>query len=118
MLRRLVTLSLVLLVGLAVGQAHPWDAYRGTTIVVNWPATFHFELAASLIPQFTEETGINVELDSVAYVNMRDRQVVEISKPGRGDLDVVAWVVFTKGEYVANQWITPLAPFLINPRLT
>jgi multiple sugar transport system substrate-binding protein len=71
-----------------------------------------------LIPQFTAETGINVELDSVAYVNMRDRQIVEISKPGRGDLDVVAWVVFSKGEYVGNQWITPLAPFLINPRLT
>ena len=34
---------------------------------------------------------------------MRDRQIVEISKPGRGDMDVVTWVVFTKNEYVAER---------------
>jgi multiple sugar transport system substrate-binding protein len=119
MIRRLTAFSLALLVSSAItASANPWQEYAGTTIVVNWPATYHFELAAQLVPQFTAETGINVEIDSVAYMNMRDRQVVEISKPGRGDLDVVAWVVFSKTEYVANQWIAPLAPFLVNPRLT
>ena len=49
---------------------------------------------------------------------MRDRQIVEISKPGQGDFDVVTWVVFTKNEYVSNGWLTPLSQFLINPRLT
>jgi multiple sugar transport system substrate-binding protein len=118
MLRRLVTLSLVLLIGFAIGQTDPWRQFAGSTIVVSWPAQYHFEVAARFIPQFTAETGIEVELDVVEYLNMRDRQIVEISKPGRGDMDVVAWVVFTKNEYVANQWLTPLAPFLINPRLT
>ena len=119
MTKRLLAFSLALLASLALtAAANPWRAYEGTTIVVSWPAMYHFEVAAQFIPQFTEETGIEVELDSVAYMNMRDRQVVEISKPTRGDLDVVAWVVFSKGEYVGNQWLTPLAPFLINPRLT
>jgi multiple sugar transport system substrate-binding protein len=118
MIRRLVTLALVLLVGLAVAQDDPWRQYAGSTIVVSWPAQYHFEVAARFIPQFTEETGIEVELDVVEYLNMRDRQIVEISKPGRGDMDVVAWVVFTKNEYVANGWLAPLSQFLINPRLT
>jgi multiple sugar transport system substrate-binding protein len=118
MMRRLAATSLALLASLALAQADPWRAHEGTTIVVSWPAQYHFEVAARFIPQFTAETGIEVELDVVEYLNMRDRQIVEISKPGRGDMDVVAWVVFTKNEYVANQWLTPLAPFLINPRLT
>ncbi len=112
MLRRLTAITLALIVSAAIAQADPWRAYEGTTIVVSWPAQYHFEVAAQFIPQFTEETGIEVELDVVEYLNMRDRQIVEISKPGRGDLDVVAWVVFTKNEYVANGWLSPLAPFL------
>ena len=99
-------------------SAQPYSDYAGTTIVVSWPALSHFEVAATLIPQFTEETGIEVELDLTQYLNMKDRQVTEISKPGSGDLDVVAWVVFTKNEYVANGWLEPLAPYLNNPRLT
>ena len=98
--------------------AQPYDEYEGTTIVVSWPALAHFEAAATLIDQFTEETGIEVELDLTQYLNMKDRQVTEISKPSSGDLDVVAWVVFTKNEYVANGWLEPLAPFLNDPRLT
>ena len=102
--------------GLAFAQ--PYSEYEGTTIVVSWPALNHFEVAADLIDQFTEETGIEVELDLTQYLNMKDRQITEISKPNSGDLDVVAWVVFTKNEYVDNGWLTPLAPFLNNPRLT
>ena len=98
--------------------AQPYSEYEGTTIVVSWPALSHFEAAATLIPQFTEETGIEVELDSAQYENLKDTQITEISKPGSGDLDVVSWVVFTKNEYVANGWLEPLAPFLNNPRLT
>ena len=75
-------------------------------------------MAAQFIDEFTAETGIEVELDVVEYLNMRDRQIVEISKPGTGDFDVVTWVVFTKNEYVSNGWLTPLSQFLINPRLT
>lgn len=117
-LRHLALAALVAITSLGWAQSDPWRAHAGSTIVVSWPAQYHFEVAAQFIDQFTAETGINVELDVVEYLNMRDRQIVEISKPGRGDYDVVAWVVFTKNEYVANGWLAPLAPFLINPRLT
>ena len=114
----LLVTALAAMGALFSASAQPYSDYAGTTIVVSWPALSHFEAAATLIPQFTEETGIEVELDLTQYLNMKDRQVTEISKPSSGDLDVVAWVVFTKNEYVANGWLEPLAPYLNNPRLT
>ena len=117
-IRRVFVLLFVAGLTVSLGFAQPYDEYEGTTIVVSWPALAHFEAAATLIDQFTEETGIEVELDLTQYLNMKDRQVTEISKPSSGDLDVVAWVVFTKNEYVANGWLEPLAPFLNDPRLT
>ena len=47
---------------------------------------------------------------------MHDKQVLEMSKP-KGDYDVVAWVVFSKTEYVSKGFLTPLAPFFTNPKL-
>ena len=115
---KLFFILLVVAWGLSSALAQPYSEYEGTTIVVSWPALSHFDAAATLIPQFTEETGIEVELDLTQYENLDDTQVTELSKPGSGDLDVVSWVVFTKNEYVANGWLEPLAPFLNNPRLT
>ena len=116
LIRTVLSLGLLCLIGFTLAQ--PYADYEGETIVVSWPALAHFEAAATLIPQFTEETGIEVEVDSTEYLSMKDRQITEISKPNSGDLDVVSWVVFTKNEYVANGWLEPLAPYLNNPRLT
>lgn len=118
MIKKLLILLSTLSIIVGFANAQPYADYEGTTIVVSWPALGHFEAAAGLIEQFTEETGIEVELDLTQYLNMKDRQITEISKPNGGDLDVVAWVVFTKNEYVANGWLEPLAPYLNNPKLT
>ena len=106
LIRTVLSLGLLCLLGFTLAQ--PYADYEGETIVVSWPALGHFEDAATLIPQFTEETGIEVELDLTQYLNMKDRQITEISKPRSGDLDVVSWVVFTKNEYVANVGSSPL----------
>ena len=111
-------LGLLAATSLSLALAQPYSEYEGTTIVVSWPALSHFDAAATLIPQFTEETGIEVELDLTQYENLKDTQITELSKPSFGDLDVVSWVVFTKNEYVANGWLEPLAPYLNNPRLS
>ena len=66
-----------------------YKPYEGTTIVVSWPALSHFEKAKELIPQFEEETGITVEVDSIQYETMHDKQVLEMSKPEGGDYDLV-----------------------------
>lgn len=95
----------------------PYAPYRGETIVVSWPSLYHFQQAATLIPQFEEETGINVEVDFLQYQAMKPAQEVELQKPRNGEYDVVAWVVFTKSEYVINGYLEPLANFFVNPAL-
>ena len=96
--------------------ANPYEEYAGTTIVVSWPALSHFNKAEALIEEFTEETGIEVEVDALQYLQLRDRQLLEMSKP-QGDYDVVSWVVMWKGEYVSKGLLTPLSQFFTDPTL-
>ncbi len=98
-------------------DTNPYAPYAGTTLVVSWPATAPFEKAKELIPEFEALSGINVEVDSIQYLNMHDKQVLEMSKPDGGDYDMVAWVVMWKTEYVNKGLIQPLAPFYTDPKL-
>ena len=111
----------LLLVGAALlfataASANPYEKYKGTTLVVSWPALSHFIKAEKLIEEFTEETGIEVEVDALQYLKLRDRQLLEMSKP-KGEYDVVSWVVMWKGEYVAKGLLTPLSQFFTNGAL-
>ncbi|MEM8949341.1 MAG: extracellular solute-binding protein [Pseudomonadota bacterium] len=96
--------------------ANPYADYEGTTIVVSWPALSHFQAAETLIEEFTEETGIEVEVDALQYLKLRDRQLLEMSKD-EGEYDVVSWVVMWKGEYVSKGLLTPLSQFFTNGAL-
>jgi multiple sugar transport system substrate-binding protein len=84
--------------------------------VVSWPSLSHFQVAAQLIPQFEEETGITVETEFIDYVSLHDKQVLEMSKP-QGDYDVVAWTIFWKNEYVNKGLLQPLSQYFGNPTL-
>ncbi len=101
----------------AGAEADTDTSLAGQTIVVSWPALSHFEKAQTLIPQFEEETGINVEVDSIQYLQMRDKQVLEMSKEGTGEYDVVAWVIFNKTDYVNKGYLAELAPFFTDAEL-
>lgn len=95
----------------AAGAAERHAPYKGTTIVVNWPSHPHFDIAQRFIPQFTEETGIKVELDRMQYVRMRDKQLLELSKP-QSDYDVVTILGTWKTEYASKKLIGPLQPMI------
>jgi len=97
-------------------QANPYAKYAGTTLVVNFPSHPYYEYAIKLLPEFTKETGIKVEIDKIEYMKMRDKQLLEMAKP-KGDYDLVSYVVMWKTEYVSKGLLTPLAPFFTNPAL-
>lgn len=84
---------------------------RGQTIVVNWPEHPHYDVARTLLPDFTAATGIKVELDRMQYLRMHDKQVLEMAKSS-GDYDVVPYVVMWKTEYATRKFIEPLEPWL------
>jgi len=93
-----------------------YTPYQGKTLVVNFPSHPHFDAVKKVLPKFTEKTGIKVELDQLDYLAMRQKQTLELSKP-KGDYDLIAYVVFSKADYVNADQIFPLAPFFLNPKL-
>ena len=100
----------------AVAKANGLD---GTTIVVSWPSLSHFNKARDTVAEFSEATGINVELDYIEYQAMRDKQILELSKPaGQGEYDVVAWVIFNKTDFVNKGYLTDLSKMFTNAALT
>ena len=98
------------------GQASPYAKYAGTTLVINFPNIAYYEYAIKVIPEFTKETGIKVEIDKLEYMKMRDKQLLELSKP-KGDYDLISYVIMWKTEYVSKGLLAPLAPFFANPAL-
>jgi multiple sugar transport system substrate-binding protein len=110
-------LSFSLLLVFAIGaQANPYAKYAGTTIVINFPSHPYYDYASKLIPEFTKETGIKVEIDKVEYMRMRDKQLLEMAKP-KGDYDLISYVIMWKTEYVSKGLLAPLAPLFANPAL-
>ena len=99
-----------------LASANPYEKHKGTTIVVSWPALSHFKKAEALVDEFTKETGIEVEIDALQYLKLRDRQILEMSKK-KGEYDVVSWVVMWKGEYVSKGLLSPLSTFFMDPTL-
>lgn len=94
----------------------PYEPYEGTTLVVNFPAHPHYDAAVKVLDQFTEETGIEVEVDQLEYLKMREKQTLELTKP-EGDYDLIAYVVFSKADYVYADQLENLAKYFMNPKL-
>ena len=105
-----------LVIGVGVASANPYEEYEGTTLVANFPAHPHFDAVMKVLPQFTEETGIRVEVDQLQYLKMREKQTLELTK-NRGDYDLIAYVVFSKADYVYADQLENLAKYFMNPKL-
>ena len=110
--------AVAVVLGMAAGTAFadPYAPYKGQTLVVNFPAHPHFNAVMKVLPQFMKETGINVEVDQLQYLKMRERQNLVLTKP-KGDYDLIAYVVFSKADYVYADQVEPLARFFMNPKL-
>lgn len=96
--------------------ANPYEEYAGQTLVVNFPAHPHYDAVMKVLPQFTEQTGIKVEVDQLQYLKMREKQTLELTK-NRGDYDLLAYVVFSKADYVYADQLENLARYFMNPKL-
>ena len=110
----LVAVAFCLSFGLA--YANPYKPYKGTTLVVNFPAHPSYDAVIKVLPQFTRETGIEVEVDQLPYLKMRERQTLELAQK-EGAYDLIAYVVFSKADYVFADQLENLAKYFMNPRL-
>ncbi len=115
-LRTTTIAGAMLLAGTAVAQDSPYAPYAGTTLVVNFPSHPHYNAVMAVLPEFTAQTGIEVEVDMLPYLDMRERQTLELALD-EGAYDLIAYVVFSKADYVYADQIENLARFFMNPRL-
>lgn len=90
--------------------------YKGTTLVINIPSHPHYDAMIGLLPQFTALTGIKVELDKMQMLRMRDKQLLEMSKP-QGDYDLVSYIATWKTDYVNKNLLRDLGPYFKDPQL-
>jgi len=97
--------------------ANPYEPYSGQTLIINFPAHPHYDAVMKILPQFTEETGIEVEVDQLPYLKMRERQTLELGQE-EGEYDLIAYVVFSKADYVYADQLENLARYFMNPKLS
>ena len=90
--------------------------YAGKTVTINVPAHSHYDAMTKILPDFTKETGIKVEIDKLAIGRLKEKQLLEMAKP-QGDYDLACYIVMWKTEYVAKNLVLPLEPFFANPAL-
>ena len=96
--------------------ANPYAEYEGTTLIVNFPAFPHYNSVVKILPEFTRETGIEVEVDQLPYLKMRERQTLELAQQ-EGAYDLISYVVFSKADYVYADQLENLAKYFMNPKL-
>ncbi|MEM9578102.1 MAG: extracellular solute-binding protein [Pseudomonadota bacterium] len=119
MKNRVITTALgVSVAALIAGAAlaNPYAEYEGTTLIVNFPAHPHYNAAMKVLPEFTRETGIEVEVDQLPYLKMRERQTLELTQE-EGEYDLISYVVFSKADYVFADQLENLAKYFMNPKL-
>ncbi|MFA3917403.1 extracellular solute-binding protein [Ruegeria hyattellae] len=97
--------------------ANPYADYEGTTLIVNFPAHPHYDAVMKILPEFTADTGIEVEVDQLPYLKMRERQTLELGQD-EGEYDLIAYVVFSKADYVFADQLENLAKYFMNPKLS
>lgn len=103
----------------ARGATPPQDRYarfRNQTLVMSIPSHPHYDAMLRVLPIFTRDTGIHVEVDKLQILRMKDKQLLEMAKP-QGDYDIVSYVVMWKSEYVRKNLIHELSPFMQDPAL-
>ncbi|MDE2739376.1 MAG: extracellular solute-binding protein [Rhodobacteraceae bacterium] len=115
-LKIIVTFAFTTVAMSATVFANPYESYSGETLVVNFPAHPHFDAVMKILPQFTAETGIEVEVDQLPYLKMRERQTLELAQE-EGEYDLIAYVVFSKADYVYADQLENLARYFMNPML-
>jgi multiple sugar transport system substrate-binding protein len=116
LLKKVALSAAVLALSASAALANPYAPYKGTTLVVNFPAHPHYHAVMKVLPEFTRETGIRVEVDLLQYMKMREKQTLELTKR-KGDYDLIAYVVFSKADYVYADQLENLARYFMNPKL-
>ncbi|SIO33504.1 carbohydrate ABC transporter substrate-binding protein, CUT1 family [Rhodovulum sp. ES.010] len=91
------------------------EPYAGTTVDVVFLLRPGYEAAEQMIPEFTERTGIEINITKLPYENALGEQVRDFV--AGGDLDIALIDLVWIGNFAENEWIVPIEEFTSNPEL-
>ncbi|MFN8520415.1 MAG: extracellular solute-binding protein [Chloroflexota bacterium] len=83
------------------------QAYAGTTLNVIAEATLNTQVLQELLPDFTEKTGITVNIEQAPYDSVVQKVTLDAST-NQGQYDVVSLPYEFLGAFATNGWITPI----------
>jgi multiple sugar transport system substrate-binding protein len=84
--------------------------YAGTTLYFVVQPDVFAEPVRRLLPRFTEETGIIVNMETMPYASLREKQLADFVG-GTGSIDVMTMDIVWMGEYAEAGWIENLGPY-------
>jgi multiple sugar transport system substrate-binding protein len=102
--RVLITILTGLMIGAVTAQSRPFDGETITFASMNDPFAFVIE---EMLPLFTEETGIEVRMDIIPYVGLRERTLADLVS-GTGTFDVITMDIVWMGEWAEAGFIRQL----------
>jgi len=98
-----------------------WGVYpnylRGTNITAAVQLIDSLIAVQNLLPQFEEETGINVDFVMLPEEELHQKVLIELSS-GAGKYAIVMDDCMFVPQFVENEWIVPLNEFIDNSNLT
>ena len=80
---------------------------RGHHVSLIAEATLNSTILRELLPDFTEKTGINVELEEAPYDSLVQKVTLDAST-SQGQYDVVSLPYEFLGAFAENGWLAPL----------
>src|SRR4029078_2659230 len=95
--------------------APAWSrANEGTSINLIAEATLNSQVLESLLPDFTEKTGIEVQIEQAPYVSVVQKHTLDASTK-QGGYDIVSLPYEFLGAFAEKGWISPIDDRLANP---
>ena len=92
-----------------------FSKYRGATLKLCFHAHPHFDAAIQIMHEFTELTGIILDIDRVDSSYIKDKQLSSFN--GNNNFDLVSYLVTWKSEYAIKNYIIDLNPYFANKDL-
>ena len=99
------------------GQNDIYAPYAGTELTFLRHSGYEADWMAEKAAEFYEISGIKVTVEQIAYSEMKNKILLDISSSG-GAYDMIATTEYWLSEFNEGGWLTDMTPFWEDPALT
>jgi multiple sugar transport system substrate-binding protein len=117
-----LAICLILILGAGCGSAstntqNSAQPYAGVHLTISRWSGPDADAMATLLPEFTKETGIQVTMDAITYDNLQQKQLLDLSTH-TANYDLLWVPEVWLPEYARAGWLQPIQQYVNDPSLT